>query len=90
MLQLDKIVEGFYNNVTNREEELYEKRIAICKTCPLYKNSKMFGAICNPALYINDKDEISKSYKPGYIKGCGCFLNSKTRLIDSKCIISKW
>ena len=89
MLQLDKIAEGFYNNLLNKEEELYEKRIVICKKCPLFKITKIFGPICNPALYINDKDETSKSLMPGFVKGCGCVLSSKTRLEDAKCIINK-
>ena len=89
MLQLDKIAEGFYNNILKKEEDLYNERIVICKKCPLFKKTKIFGPVCNSELYINDKDEISKTLKPGFVKGCGCVLNSKTRLENAKCIINK-
>ena len=49
------------------------------------------GGICNPHLYIHpDTEDVSVYEKPGYIKGCGCRLQAKTRLIDAKCIINKW
>ena len=89
MSSIKQIAEGFFNNLTNRGEELYKERIEICKVCPLYKVDRIFGAICNPNLYINNKDEISKKPKPGFEKGCGCVLRSKTRLDDAKCIIKK-
>jgi hypothetical protein len=56
----------------------------------LWKIDSVWGPICNPSLYINENNEISNKNIIGYIKGCGCVLNSKTRVPDSKCIINKW
>lgn len=83
------IINGHVNEAFNSNEELYKKRIEICKKCPLYKESN-FGPICNPKLFINKNDETSTVKKEGYVKGCGCRLNAKTRLTYSKCIINKW
>lgn len=89
-LNFKNIATGFYKNIMNKEEELYNSRIKICKKCPLLKINDIFGMICDPSKYINDKDEVSKEYKPGFIKGCGCVLSSKTRLQYEQCIINKW
>lgn len=49
------------------------------------------GGICNPNLYIHpDTEDVSINPKDGYVKGCGCRLQAKTRLIEAKCIINKW
>ena len=43
--------------------ELIEKRLEVCKVCPLYKETA-FGAVCNNKLYINDKlIETNLSFK---------------------------
>lgn len=89
-MSVRQIAEGFYNNLVKKEEDLHKKRIDICKKCPLWKIDSVWGPICNPSLYINENNEISNKNIIGYIKGCGCVLNSKTRVPDSKCIINKW
>lgn len=33
-------------------EELQEKRLAICKECPLYKETN-YGSVCNNAKYLS-------------------------------------
>lgn len=83
------IIDGHVNEMFNANEELYEKRMKICKECPLYKLTPI-GPICNPKLYINKSNEVSAYKKEGFVKGCGCRLNAKTRLFHGKCIISKW
>lgn len=47
------IISGHVNEAINKNEDLSEKRLAICKECPLYKETPM-GPICNPRLYINE------------------------------------
>lgn len=71
--------------------ELYEKRIAICKECPLYKETSI-GPICNPRLYISETDKQTVSDRPkiGHKKGCGCSLARKNKLPNAKCIVGKW
>ena len=40
------IIQGHFNEVTNRENELYESRIRICKKCPLFTNGSL-GYVCD-------------------------------------------
>lgn len=90
MSTVAQIAEGFYNNLLKKKEDLYIKRINICRDCPLLKIDPIFGEVCNPSLYINAKGETSKTPKSGYIKGCGCVMASKTRVDEAHCVINKW
>ena len=91
MNQLQEITEGFYNSITNKRQDLYQSRIKICRECKLLKIDSIFGEICNKKLWINPKtDEISDTKKSGFIHGCGCNLNSATRVAEHKCPIKKW
>lgn len=83
------IVEGHVNEAFNRNEELFEKRMKICKECPLYKETPL-GPVCNPNLYINEAGDVSTIRKHGYVKGCSCRLSPKTRAVNAKCIVNKW
>lgn len=83
------IVDGHVNELLNKNGDLSEQRLEICKNCPLYVTTTM-GPICNPRLYINQENEISSISKPGFVKGCGCRLKAKTRVISAHCIIKKW
>lgn len=72
-------------------EEMAERRMTICKACPLYK--EVAGrVICNPNLYLNMEDGVTVSSVPkiGYKRGCGCHMNSKVRIPSSKCSLGKW
>ena len=69
--------------------ELVDKRLEICKACPLYKDT-VFGAVCNPKLYINKEGETSYIPKEGYKKGCNCILRRKAANPGNHCIIGKW
>lgn len=84
------IVKGHYNEITNKENELYETRIEICKQCPLCTNSSI-GYICNSSKCINIKTG-ELVYAPGkdIACGCGCRLSAKTRLPNAKCVLNKW
>lgn len=87
---MEQLIEGTLKNIFNREEELYKERIAVCKKCVLYKKHKVFGAICNNHLYVNpNTDETSLHPKKDFLKGCGCILRSKCRVIEAKCPINK-
>lgn len=87
---MNQIIEGTLNNILNNKSELFKERIKICKECKLYKEHSTFGMICNNRLYLNpNTNEISKSAKNGFKKGCGCLLASKTRVISAKCPINK-
>lgn len=83
------IIKGHYNEYINDNEDLSNARLEICKECPLYKETSM-GPICNPQLFINNEGEISQVKRQGYVRGCACRLNAKTRLTYAKCIVGKW
>lgn len=85
------IAQGFYNKMLNKEQGLQKKRMIICKGCKLYQVDKFFGAMCSRKLYLNpETNETSKTPKEGFSKGCGCVLDSKTRVERSKCPHDKW
>ena len=86
-----QIAKGFYNNLLNKEEVLYQERYFICKACKLIKVDKIFGEICNSTLYLNPKtNEISNVEKEGFKNGCSCVLRSKLRNVESECPLGKW
>lgn len=75
------IVEGHINEVLGKQQSLFEKRIEICKECPLFTNSNI-GFICDSRKKIKDGDKT--------VKGCGCRLSAKARLKNETCILKKW
>lgn len=90
MSKVVEIAEGFFNNLMNINEDLYEERIKICRSCKLHKVDNLLGEICNHKLYIDpETNNISNVPKRGYIKGCGCVLASKTRVDSKSCDAGK-
>lgn len=88
--QVGQIVIGHFKEITNKENELYEKRIKICKTCPLYTNSSL-GPICDSKKCWNDKiNSLELLPNKNNKCGCGCRLNAKTRLVEAECVLNKW
>lgn len=84
------IVVGHFNEITNRENELYETRIEICKKCPLFTDGSL-GYICDSKKCLNTKTN-ELMYGPGkdITCGCGCRLNAKLRLKNAKCVLNKF
>ena len=71
-------------------DELINKRLDVCKVCPLYKDTPN-GPVCNPSKYISpDGEDWSYFKKDGWVKGCNCLLKNKTRGLNNKCIVGKW
>ena len=70
-------------------EELAEKRLEICKVCPISVITD-YGLKCDSSKYINKDDEWSYLPKEGYIRGCNCYLVSKTLNPSKHCPIDKW
>lgn len=91
MSNINQIVKGTINNILSKEENLYKKRITICKKCKLLTQTKIFGEVCNSKIYLNpNTDEISSEPKLGFKRGCGCVIGSKTRVRESHCPLGKW
>lgn len=82
------IIKGHIKEFLNKDEQLSEERLAICAKCPLILDTA-FGKVCNASLYVKG-DKVSPSPLPGYSRGCGCRLNAKTRIKNSKCPDNKW
>lgn len=90
-MAVKQIIEGAYNNMLNKQEELYQTRMSICKDCKLYKIDRILGPICNSGLFLNIKTgEVSRKPLNGYVNGCGCILRAKTRVPSAKCPLKKW
>lgn len=84
------IAKGIFYEITKKEQALYEKRIAICKKCPLYgKNS--LGEVCDASKCYNPKTgELLYAPATNFICGCGCMLNKKSRIKNAECVLNKW
>lgn len=83
------IVTGHTKELLNLGEDLSKNRLKICYSCPLYSNK--LGGICNSKLWLNvNTGDVSTTVKPGYVRGCSCRLNAKTRLANATCPAGKW
>lgn len=72
----------------NTKESSIEKRLEICKKCPIFSVNR---GICNPKLYLNPiTNDVSTEAKSGYTRGCGCnvFFKAKNKL--NHCNAGKW
>lgn len=91
MINAIDVLQGHINEVLKREEDLAQSRLAICKECPGYKETKAFGPVCDSSKYISpDGQEVDIKPHQGWIRGCGCRLKAKTRLKNAHCVIGKW
>lgn len=89
--QVTQILEGTFNNITNRKEDLSTERMKFCNVCPLKKEDEFFGPMCNSHKWVNPiTNEISYFHIDGYVQGCGCVLESKTRVQNAVCPAGKW
>ena len=52
-MSINQIVNGTIKNLLNKDEELFQERIVVCRKCKLLKKHAVFGEICNPSLYLN-------------------------------------
>lgn len=63
-------------------------RLKICEQCGIY-NPEL--KICNGSLYINpENNDVSIRPKPGYVKGCNCYVPRKVLNATAKCPAGKW
>lgn len=85
------IIDGHVKEALKQNNSLSERRLAICKTCPIYTETPVLGPICNSRICYNQKTgEIRQVRGDGFKCGCGCRLRAKTRLDYAKCPIGKW
>jgi len=86
--QAEQIVEGYSNYILGKEEELYEKRIKICKKCPLYNSEK--DKCDSKKCWDTSKNELVDYPGNNIICGCGCYMSKKGRVPNAKCVLNKW
>ena len=68
--------------------EYITERTKICRACSICDTER---EMCNAKLYVNpDTNDVSTSPKPGFIKGCGCYLKYKIENINKHCPAGKW
>ena len=88
---LGAILDGHVNEALGTNQSMSEKRMTICKQCPLFKMKSVIGAVCDSKTWYNpETGEISNQRKIGFKHGCGCRLNAKTRLSYAVCPLGKW
>lgn len=88
-MDIGNIIHGHVNELFGINGDISKQRMQICYGCPLY--SERLGGICNNRLWLNTKTgDVSTYQKDGYKRGCGCRLNSKTRLEHAHCPLEKW
>ena len=44
---MKQILNGHVNELFNKEQELYEKRMEVCNSCELKADDKIFGPVCS-------------------------------------------
>ena len=72
-------------------EDFAEKRLEICKACPISTYDQTFGLKCDSRKWLSpDGKEASLYYKEGWIKGCGCILKYKCAHESNHCVARKW
>ena len=81
---------GHVERLVEAENERSDKRLKICKECPLFTNDPIRGYICDSSKYLNKDGSVSTIPGKGAKKGCGCRLHSKTRIISESCVLGKW
>lgn len=90
MKDISSIIKGHVKEVLKQNEELSTYRLNICKGCPLCYDSA-WGLLCNRFKWIDKTTGVvSDTSIDGYIRGCGCRLDAKTRNNDDECVIGKW
>lgn len=89
MYNVGHIVKGIVNDALDLNMDISEKRMQICRICPLY--SKKFDGMCNSKLWLNpETGEVSLENLGGMKRGCGCKLSWKTKVVDEVCPAGKW
>lgn len=86
--QVGQIVEGHWNELTNKNEDLSKKRLKICNDCPLMTMTAL-GPICD-AKKCWDGHQVTSIPGEGKTCGCQCRLRAKSALINAKCVLGKW
>lgn len=68
-------------------ESNYEKRMSICRECPLFKKQYNGNHRCDGGKYMNpETKETSYLPKKGFVRGCNCVCEVKSRNPNASCV----
>lgn len=81
---------GHVSQCLEAEKNRSEKRLEICKKCPLFTNDPVRGYICDSMKYVDANGNPQSMPGNNAKSGCGCRLQSKTRIITESCVLGKW
>lgn len=70
-------------------EELAEKRLEICRNCPISTNTD-YGLRCDSSKYRNKEGEWSYLPKEGMVRGCSCLLEKRVLDPNKHCVVDLW
>jgi len=71
-------------------EDFVKQRMEICRNCPIMRITE-FGMKCDDRKWISpDGQQSSFLKKDGWVKGCGCYINSKAKNPNKHCVIGLW
>lgn len=88
-MEVNQIIKGHVNELLGINKDISKERLEICYKCPIY--TKHLGGICNSSLWFNPKNnDVIAHQEDGYVRGCGCRLQAKTKLKDAHCPAKKW
>lgn len=86
--QIKDIAEGWTNYALDRESELSEIRMKVCRKCPLYNNE---NDRCDASRCINVKTgKMEMGPGKDIVCGCNCYVSKKSRVLNAKCVLNKW
>ena len=68
--------------------DLLEKRLKICKECPLYMITE-YGPRCNKRKFLHPDGRVSWLPKEGFIQGCNCLIEQRAANPEKHCVCGK-
>ena len=80
-VEAKKLVDGYVNKITGKNENLAKERAKFCAVCP--------ENVDEPIKELSVGDSIEKISKK-MCNSCGCSLPIKVRSKKSKCPLGKW
>lgn len=96
-MKINNIIAGFsnrmldkFNKLDEHTKELSQKKLEICKSCPLSGKSRCLSSKsgeCVESFYYEDEDE--DRFKGEVYSGCGCYKIEKS-MSKSQCPLGKW
>jgi hypothetical protein len=88
-INVGQIAKGWVNDALKLEQDLHDRRISICKSCPLYSETAL-GPICDAKKCVDEVGNVTSYPGNGKVCGCNCYIDKKTRVKNSKCVRGLW